>query len=64
MSTSLLPDSPNFETEQPDSRTQGLLVPLRRRLLVTGWAAAAGIATIGWLYFVARAAWSLLGWLL
>jgi len=39
-------------------------MPPRRRLLVTGWAVAAGIATFGWLYFVARATWSFLGWLL
>jgi hypothetical protein len=64
MSTSLLPDSPNFETEQPESGTHRMLMPPRRRLLVTGWAVGAGIATFGWLYLVARATWSFLGWLL
>jgi len=64
MSTSLLPDSPNFEAERPESRTHKLPTPLRRKLLVTGWAAAAAVATFGWLYFVARATWSFLDWLL
>jgi len=64
MSTSLLPDSPNFETERPESRAHKLPTPLRRRLLVTGWAATAAAATFGWLYFVARATWSFFDWLL
>jgi hypothetical protein len=58
MSPSLLPNSPNLDTERPKGGTRKWLTPL-----VAGWAAAAIVASFGWLYLIGRAAWSLLGWL-
>jgi hypothetical protein len=57
-------DDPNLGIDKSASRSYAVLRELRGRSVTIGWALAALVATGGWLYFIARAGWSLTTWLL
>jgi hypothetical protein len=54
-------DDPNVEIDQPGSGSHAILKE-GGRLFTIGWAVAGLVATAGWLYFIARAAWFLVDW--
>jgi hypothetical protein len=39
-----------------------MMKELPARLFTIGWAAAAMVATAGWVYFIGRVAWSTVNW--
>jgi hypothetical protein len=57
-------DDPNMGVDKSTSRSHTVLKELRGRSFTIGWALAALVATAGWLYFIARGAWFLVGWFL
>jgi hypothetical protein len=50
-------DDPGVEIDKSGGRSHAALKDLRARSLTVGWAAAVLIATVAWLYFVARVVW-------
>ena len=57
-------DDPDVGIDKSGSRSHAVLKGLRGRSLTIGWAAAVLVATASWLYFVARASWFFVDWLL
>ena len=57
-------DGPDVGIDKSGSRSPAILKGLRGRSLTIGWAAAALVTTAGWLYFVGRASWLFVDWLL
>jgi hypothetical protein len=56
-------DEPNAGTGKSGNNPPALRRELRGKLITVAWAAAVLIATAGWLYFIVRAAWSMVTWL-
>jgi hypothetical protein len=50
--------------DKSGSRWHAALKELRGRSFTIGWAATVLVATAGWLYFIARAAWFIVNWFL
>jgi hypothetical protein len=57
-------DDPDMGIDKSGSRSHGALKELRGRSFTIGWAVTVLLATAGWLYFIARAAWFLGDWFL
>ena len=57
-------DDPDVGIDKSGSRSHAVLKGLRGRSLTIGWAAAALVATAGWLYCVGRASSLFVDWLL
>jgi hypothetical protein len=57
-------DEPDVGIDKSGSRSHPVLKDLRGRSLTIGWAATVLVAMAGWLYFVARASWFFVDWLL
>jgi hypothetical protein len=55
-------DNPDNGINKSASRSEAVLKELRERSFTVGWAVAVLVATAGWLYFLARAAWFLVSW--
>jgi hypothetical protein len=57
-------ENPNLETDNLASRLPAVLRELRGSSFTVGWAAAALVATAGWLFFITRTAYFLFNWFL
>jgi hypothetical protein len=60
----LHPDDARAGIEKSIPHSPVLRRPWRGQLITVAWSAAVVIATAGWLYFIVRAGWALVGWLI
>jgi hypothetical protein len=61
--TDLHSDDPHVGIDKSAHTMRTLLSEWRGKSFTVVWAAAVLVATAGWLYFVARGAWSVVNWL-
>jgi hypothetical protein len=56
-------DDAQIAIDKPRNSSQSIPSEFRGKSFTVVWAAAVLIATAGWLYFMARGAWSIVNWL-
>jgi hypothetical protein len=61
--TDLHSDDPHVGIDKSAHTMRALLSEWRGKSFTVVWAAAVLVATAGWLYFMARGAWSIVNWL-
>ncbi len=57
-------DDSNTGIDRSISHPAALRRQWRGKLITVAWVAAVVIATAGWLYFIARAVWAMVTWLM